>query len=127
MTVEEAVHGILTANSTVIALCPSSRILVPGDWQNIQSPYIIHFPASSSQIHTHGEGLALLRIYDFYQVSIFAASYSGARALADAVIAALDGYHSGLTALFGSEFHVQEHETRTHHLALNFRIAYAPS
>lgn len=126
MTIEEQVYAILSAASGVITLCPATRIKVPGNWQNLARPYIIHFPVSVTPIQMHG-GLAAMRIWDYYQISCVADSYSGARTLAEAVITALNGSHSGLTALFESEFAMRDEETNTEQIALNFRCAYAQS
>ena len=127
MTTEEAIQAILIASPSLTVLCPASRILVPGTWQNLDRPYIIHFPVTTSTAHTHSEGLVLLRIHDYYQVSVIAASYSGARTVADVVISTLDGTHSGLTAFYLTEIHIPEPDTESHQIALNFRVAYAPS
>lgn len=127
MTVEEKVQSILAAHSAVTTLCPASRITVPGAWQNIQRPYIVHFPVSQSVTHTHTDGLIAMRVWDYYQVSCIAASYSGARTLANAVVTALDGHHDDLTALFQSEFSFSEPDTDSQQIAINFRIAFAQS
>lgn len=132
MTVEEKVQEILSAAAAVTALCPAARIRVPGAWQDMDRPYIIHFPVSVAPMRTHAEGLAALRIYDFYQVSCVADTYGAARTLAEAVIAALDGNHAGtgspvgsaLEAQFIGEAVVKDPDTETEQIALNFRIAF---
>lgn len=126
MTTEEQVYAILSAAAGVTALCPASRIRVPGDWQDLDLPYIIHFPVSVTPIHSQS-GLEALAIWDFYQVSCIGATYSKARILARAVVAALDGVHSSLTAFYESEAVVSDPETRTQQVALNFRIGFAQS
>lgn len=127
MTVEEQVYAILAAASGVTVLCPAARIFVPGDQQNVARPYIIHFPVSVTPIRSES-GLMAMAIWDFYQVSCIADTYSAARALARAVIAALDGVHSsGLTAFYESEAVLSDPETRTQQIALNFRIGFAQS
>lgn len=92
MTVEEKILAILSAAGSVTALVPTERIKPEGDWQNLARPYIVHQPIVGQPIHTHGEGLVSLRIWDFYEVSIYAASTSEARAIGEAVTAALDGH-----------------------------------
>lgn len=91
MTVEEKIQAVLEGSGSVTSVVPVARIKVPGDWQDLALPYIIHFPLLDEPIHTH-DGLAKLRIWRFYQVWIYAASYSQAAQLRDAVILALDGF-----------------------------------
>jgi hypothetical protein len=94
MTIEEAIYTILSSNATITALVPASRIKVPGDWQNIERPYIVHQVSSLQPTRTH-TGLASLRTWD-YQINIIADTYSAGRALTEAVIVALDGWHVGI-------------------------------
>jgi hypothetical protein len=132
MTCETAVQEILTEAAAITALCPATRIRTPGAWQNMDRPYIVHFPVSIEPIRTH-EGLQDLTIWAYYQVSIFSDSYSTGKALADAVIAALDGQHlvsspaQGLDVQFqpGTFYLGWDDMSAVHHFALNFRIAEA--
>lgn len=125
MTVEEQVYAILSAASGVTSLCPATRILVPGAWQNLVRPYVLHFPVAVTPIRSM-DSLQAMAIWDYYQVSCVADTYSAARTLARAVIAALDGVHtSGLTAFYESEAVLEDPETRTQQIALNFRIGFA--
>lgn len=98
MSIENRVQAILIADGNVTALCPASRIRVPGDWQNLTRPYVVHFPVSTEPQRNHS-GLEDLCIWDPYQISVFGDSYSTARALADVIRTALDGTHAtGVTA-----------------------------
>lgn len=91
MTPEEKVYGILLSDAAVTALVPRDRILPPGDWQEIQKPYIVHFPVAGETTQCH-DGPQALNLWSFYQVSVFAATYSEARQIATVVRASLDGY-----------------------------------
>jgi hypothetical protein len=92
LTCEEKIQALLIASDALIALVAMDHISVPGDWQGRGVPYILHQPIVGRTIHTHVEGLAGLRQWDFYEVSIYATSYSEARTLGDLVVTALDGY-----------------------------------
>lgn len=100
-TVETEVYNTLRNAAGVTSLCPSSRIKPPGNWQNLARPYIVHFPVALRQARTHG-GLNG-RIWDSYQVSVFADDYADGRSLSDAVVAALDGVSAG-----GANFQFQQ-------------------
>lgn len=121
MTVEEKAQAVLAAAAGVTALVPAARIRVPGDWQNLAAPYIIHYPVSVTPTRSH-EGLEALEVYDFYQVSVYAATFSAARAIERAVRSALDGNHGGFN------FHVsggpvylgRSDDLNLEHIAVNF-------
>lgn len=91
MTVREKIQAVLVAAGGVTAYVPANRIRVPGPWQNLARPYIVHFAVAVDPTHTHS-GLAQ-GIGWAYQVSIFADSYSTGDAIAKAVVAAVDGVH----------------------------------
>lgn len=123
MTVAEKVYSVLSGDAGVVALVPASRIKVPGDWQDLAAPYIIHFPVAAVPTHTLSERAALTN-WPFYQVSIFAASYSAADAIATAVKAAM-----GHTNSAGVEFSWTgqttlpfEEDVRIQQIVLNFNI-----
>lgn len=125
MTVNEKVQAVLTAATGVTALVPADRIKPPGNWQSMASPYIVHFPVTFEPLHVYGslsdKGKWL------YQVSVFAASASSARAVADAVRTALDGTHTisgwSLTALITAEHTLPwEADTGIHHIAVEFDV-----
>lgn len=126
MTITEKVQAVLIAAAGVTGLVPAARIKVPGTWQNLTRPYIVHRPvAEGSPTHTHDGGLESLRLWEFYQVSIFAATYDSGNAVAQAVRTALDGLHSGGVHVFyrGGPWYVgRDDETDTEHFALDFRI-----
>jgi len=124
MTVETAIYNILRADAGVIALCPGSRIKVPGAWQNLARPYIVHQPVTIQPTRTH-TGLESLNIWDYYQVSVFADTYSAGRVLVDAVIAALDGWHNGIhCALQGGSFYVGgAPDFELEQFVVNFQVA----
>ena len=128
-TVETEVYDILRAASGVTSRCPATRIKTPGRNQNLALPYIIHFPVAERPTRTHG-GLAALRIWDSYQVSVFSGNdpiaYGIGRARADAVRAAMDGVTStGVHVQFRDMQHLFEDETQVNHFVLDFFIAGA--
>lgn len=122
MTVEEKVQAILEAAGTVTALCPAARIRVPGTWQNLSAPYIIHFPVAVEPTRDHS-GLKVLRIWDPYQVSIFASTYSAGRALADAIRDALDGVTDDVQIFWQGLRYQQNREVELEQFIVEFRIA----
>lgn len=126
MTVEEKVYSVLSANAALVALVPAAKIKVPGDWQNLTRPYIVHFPVSQQPIYTH-EALQALRIWDFYQTSAVADSYSSGRAIADLIRSALTGVHGGVHCFLqsGPMYVGRNDETGCEEFALNWRIAEA--
>ena len=91
MTVREKIQAVLEAASGVTAFVPTNRIRVPGAWQNLDRPYLIHFAVAADPTYTHS-GLAAGRGWE-YQVSVFADSYSTGDAVATAVVNALSGVH----------------------------------
>lgn len=126
MTIEQHTQSTLTANAALVALVPASRIKVPGEWQNLDAPYVIHFPVSIEPTRTH-EGLEPMRFWDYYQVSVFAPTYSAGRAVCDAVIAALDGWHGGVhyASRSGTFWAGRDPDVELEHFVLNFRVAEA--
>ena len=124
-TVETEVYDILRATNGVTSRCPATRIKTPGPNQNLALPYIVHFPVAERPTRTHG-GLAALRIWDSYQVSVFSSDYATGRALADAVRLAMDGVTStGVHIQFRGMLHLYEDETQVNHFVLDFFIAEA--
>lgn len=129
MTVEEKMQALLEAASGVTTLVLAENIRVPGDWQDIPLPYIIHFPVSPEPTHTH-DGPKALRIWQEYQVSVFAATYGEARQITDAVVAALDGLSDADTdrvALVRPPIPLEDYDgdRRLQHIACGFQVAGA--
>jgi hypothetical protein len=125
VTINEKVQALLAAAGGVTALVSSDKIKPPGEWSNLSSPYIIHFPVTFEPLHVYG-GLSSKGQWT-YQVSVFAASASSARAVADAVCTALDGTHTisgwSLTALITAEHTLpMEADTGIHHVAVEFEV-----
>lgn len=126
--IEEQVYTILSGVAALTALVPASRIKVPGDWQNLTLPYIVHFPVSPEPIHVHDDSLIQPGVWDFYQISVFASTYSSGRAICDVLIESFrDNLTGGVTAFLrpGSFYIGSEKigEKHVEHFALNFRIA----
>ncbi len=126
--IEEQVYTILSATSALTALVPAARIKVPGDWQNLARPYIVHFPVSPSPVHVHDDQIIQPGIWDFYQISVFSSTYSEGRAICKVLIENFrDNMTGGVSAFLQGGSFYQGHdkigETTVHHFALNFRIA----
>ena len=124
MTVIEKVQTILEGSATVTALVPATRIRPSGNWQNVAAPYVIHFPVAARSEHMIS-GLAALRHYDYYQVSIFATTISAAKTIYDAVISALDGYQGKFQIRLtgGSVYVGRDDDLNLEHLVANFAIS----
>lgn len=134
MEIEKAVYQVLAASATLTALCPAAKIYPQGDWQNIGLPYIVHFGVATSPTQMYS-GLASLEMYEFYQVSCYAATQSAARGMADAVKRAMDGVHElgspvedSITCFYRNERTLPyDFEVRAAHIAVDFRIAHTLS
>lgn len=126
MTIEEKVYALLSAMPTVTALCPASRIKVPGNWQGLVRPYVVHHPVTVEPIRTH-DGLESLRIWEYYQISVIAETYSSGTALAVAIRDGLDGIHDGCHFQWrpGGWYVGRDDDMNIEHFALNFRVAEA--
>lgn len=126
MTIEEKVYAVLGADQALALAIPKARIKVPGDWQNLARPYIVHFPVSLQPTRTH-DGLRKLRIWDYYQVSVVADTYSSGRAICELVVAALDGVRDDVHFIWrpGAIYVGRNDEIGVEEFALNFRIAEA--
>lgn len=120
MTIEEKTFAVLSAASGVTALCPAARIKPPGDNQNLVRPYIVHQPIAAEPYRISGGRAALQRWV--YQVSVFADSYSAARALSVAVVSALDGTQGEATYFWRDQDAQFEEDVRVHHIALGFEV-----
>lgn len=123
MSIEAKVQAILIADGSLTALCPADRIRVPGNWQDMTRPWIIHFPVNTEPGRTH-DGLDELCIWDPYQISIFGDTYGEAEDVAVAVRTALDGTHStGVHAHFQNHYRApSDTQTTVEHIILEFRI-----
>lgn len=64
--------------------------------------------------------------FDVYRVTAFASTYSSGAPISDAVIAALDGVHNGVSAFLQSFRHVTENETGIGHFIVEFQVFEAP-
>jgi hypothetical protein len=121
VTLEEKTYALLAGDAGVAAL--TSRVLPPGDWQNVTAPYIVHFPVSVDPQRT-SQGIVPLKQW-FYQVSCFAATYSAALFLSRAVISALDGTRDGVTYFWRDQTATYERDagdSGIHQIALTFEV-----
>jgi len=129
MNVEEKAQAVMAAASSITSLVPSSKIRVPGSWQDLTPPYIIHLPITMRpDAQTYARRTADgLRTFDAYQVSVFASTYSSGRAIVNAVLAALGGRKGKFTfqAATGS-IYVGKDDTSgisLHHFAAHFAVS----
>jgi hypothetical protein len=126
--IEEQVFTILCGIPPLVDLVPTSRIKVPGDWQNLARPYIVHFPVSPVPSHVHDDSLIQPGIWDFYQVSVVSDSYSQGREVVDLLIENFRGnLPGGVTAfLRPGAFYIGSEkigDRLIENFALNFCIA----
>ena len=85
---------IQTRLASQVALVADANIRTPGDWQDLALPYISHFRVSGGgTVHVHGAAVNQ-RDHDFYQVSVFASSWTNADAIEKQILTALDGYRA---------------------------------
>lgn len=127
MTIEEKTQALLAAalpayGSPPVELVPVARIKVPGNWQGLARPYVVHGPVSEAPLHAH-DGLVDLDEWPDYQVSVFAETYSEARAIANAVKATLNGNHDGVEYLFrGMAPMPYEFDVRIQQIVCGFQV-----
>lgn len=124
--IEEQVYTILSGVSAITSLVPAARIKVPGSWQDLARPYIIHFPVSAAPFHVHDGSLIQPGIWDWYQISVFSNSYSEGRAVCDAIIDNFRGCMTGGVTAFlkhGKFYQGRDSELNVEHFSLNYRIA----
>lgn len=126
MTADQKVQAILTADANLTARVPAARIKVPGDWQSLERPYIIHYPQVGRVNHTH-EGTAALREWDYYTVEVWAATHGEARDIGDLVVLALDGYEDADTQRVAQAqtptAGVYDTDRKVAHIFIDFQIA----
>lgn len=124
MNIEEKVQAVLAADAGVTAIITDPKnIRVPGNWSDIQPPYIIHRPVTVQPNRTH-DGLVNLKTWR-YQVDAFGAEYSLAKLLAVAIRNALGSYRAGnINSMWigeGPYFYLQNLDV--HQIAVEFEIA----
>lgn len=127
MVIEEKMQEVLTGIEALKALVPASRIKVPGNHQNLARPYIVHMPISQEPITTH-EGLQPLRVWEFYQVSVFADLYSTGTAIMTVLRENLPGVASDGVHIFmrgGGWYRGRDDDMNVEHFALDLKIAEA--
>jgi hypothetical protein len=124
MTATQKIYALLSADAGVIALVPASKIKPAGDWQNLGTPYIVHFPVSTEATRTY-DGPQALRFVR-HQVSIFAGSEGSAETIAAAVVDALDGHYDAdvsLIALQNLYSLGYDTDLKVAHVAVDFTLA----
>lgn len=125
MTIDEALFTRLSTHAGVAALVATRiyPILMP---QNTTLPAITKQRISGPRVQSlvGSSGLA----YPRYQVDAWASTYDGAKAVADQVRAALDGFRGyvgtvriGGIRLIGDQ-ELYEEETRTHRVSQDFSV-----
>ncbi len=126
--IEERVQTILSADAGVLALVPVERIKVPGEWQKLALPYIIHEAGVPIPEYMHSGRQALTPW--IYQVSCFAESYTAARRIAVAVRDALEGTKQNITCFWRDQRRIQKEAMTTppiHEIAMDFDVHEALS
>jgi FtsH-binding integral membrane protein len=121
--IEEKVYTLLAAALPASGVA-ASRIKPPGVQQDLTAPYVIYFVVNTGAGYTYGEGLERMRAY-LLQVSVYAASYSSARTISEAVITAMTGQHDVVQYFFRDlrylpEQGAQDAGIKLYHIALDF-------
>lgn len=125
-TVFEAIYSIWTADLTAIALVPASRFKVPGNWENLDRPYVIQWPVSEMPTHVHKDvALQALRRRRI-QMSVFADSFSTAEPVIDKLRSVFSGCKSAIQFKFvSSHWNDEDLVTGVQHYVVEFDVAYA--
>lgn len=130
MTIEEKMLAVWSADAAATALVPAARFKPPGNWQDLDRPYIIQYPIVETANHAHDNGAAVgpLRIWEYYQLSVIADSYSTAKTVAEKIRTVFNGNSDGVQFFYrGQRFVGRDDVTLTEHIAVDFRIAEALS
>ena len=129
MTIEQQVYTILAAIPAVTSLVPASRIKVPGNSQSMARPYVVHHPVSPEPIALMNNTMAAMRIWEYYQISVYADSYSSGNGIACAIRDALtSGVQTGDVVFMwqpGSWYIGRDDLMNVEHFAVDFRVAEA--
>ena len=93
-TVTQVVQAALIANAALIAVVPALNIMVEGDLQEVQPPYLVHRIVNAEETgETHDRGLDTLKFWR-YQVACYATKWSDVDQIAALVRAALGSYRN---------------------------------
>lgn len=125
MTIEEKVQELLIASLPAYGwpptvLVPADRVKPLGAWQNLDRPYVVHFPIAVETTYSH-EQRERLNGWP-YQVSCFGDSYSESRGVAAAVAGILSGNHDGCQFFVRSQTTVFDPEVNVHHIVVDFEV-----
>ena len=125
MTIEEKIASVWAADGAALALVPASRFKVPGNWQNLDRPYVIQYPIAEKSTHIQrGPSIQTLRIWEIYQLSVIADSYSSAKAVAEKMRSLFNGNFGGVQFFYlGQRWVGQDDLVGTEHIAVEFKIA----
>ena len=134
MTISECVQAVLIANAALVAAVPAVRIKVPGNWQNMDRPYIQHFPVTVQPVVVH-QGLKAGKRWS-YQVDVYADTMGEAEDVAFLAVAALHGTHQcgtpasdNINAQWreGAWYVGRDAEVEVEHFIVQFDIAQTPA
>jgi hypothetical protein len=102
--IEQAIYSILSTDATTKALV-GTRIYPNVVPQDATLPAIAYQRISGSRVQSHGGPSNLAR--PRFQFTCLAVNYSGARAVANAVRQALDGYKNTAASVYVQAGHIQ--------------------
>jgi len=126
LTIDEKLLAIWAADGTATALVPAKQFKVPGNWQGTATPYVIQYPIAERAYHAHNNNGAVqkLRVWEIYQLSIIADSYSSALAVAEKMRTLFNGNIGGVQFFYlGQRWVGQDEVVMTEHIAVEFKIA----
>lgn len=108
MTVEEKAFALWSADATATALVPAASFKPGGAYQDLATPYVLHWPIVATRPRTFAEGAANCIEISTRQFSIYAASMSAAENIRRKLIDVFDGNHGGFNFHFQSARFVDE-------------------
>lgn len=127
MTIVEKNLAVWSADATATALVPAARFKVPGNWQGIARPYVIQYPIVERATHAHGATvLQNLRVWEIFQFSIIADSFTSGQAIAEKMRTVFNGNNGGVQYFYlGQRWVGRDDQVNAEHIAVEFRIAEA--
>jgi hypothetical protein len=126
MTLEEKILDIWEGNAAAIALVPASQFKTPGNYERRVRPYVDQYPIAERSIHVHNGGgtIQRLRIWEVWQMSIVADSYSSAKAVAEKMRSLFNGNIDGVQFFYLDQHWVgSEDEQGVGAMVVQFKIA----
>ena len=123
MGIEASIYAIQAADGPLTALVPATRIKPPGNWEDLERPYIVHFATGETPTHTFS-GLAGFQDWG-YQISVFADSAVEAAAIVATLRNSFGDKHfsNGIVMFWeGARAAVEDPDPNIVHIPVMFRV-----